>query len=939
MNTITNKPFDVAKLQENSRQFGELLGEIIREQEGEAVYAAVEKLRRGYIRLRKSNDEAVRAELMSLVDGLDVDMLEQVIRAFNTFYILTNIVEEDFQHRERRREIQKADSALWKGSVRRTVLDLQQNGMTAEELQFLFDQMRYTPVFTAHPTEARRRTMMEIQRRIFLVIDQLDNNPDAGERESLIRHLKAQIQLMWRTNEVRTRKPTVEDEIRYGLYYFRESLFDAIPTVYRYYERAARIAYGSGAVTVPSFLRFGSWIGGDRDGNPFVTPALTRKAIRMQMQLALEEYTQRVKALRSILSHSLEFVTPTAEFTAYLQQEDQRIGIGEVAFHYAHESFQQEPYRRLLSLMHHKLQKTLDTVNARLEHGHANLSLHAYTDVAEFIHELYLIRDSLRSHGDHVIAGRELKDVIRLAETCGFGLYKLDIRQESTIHSETVAEVLKLSGLSHNYLDLPESERMETLAELILRPRLPMPHRPKLSERTAETLEIFDSMLEMRNEAGAGIFGTYVISMTHQASHIMEVMLLAHMSGLVGYDANHQLFCNIQISPLFETIDDLKRITDVLSSLLENEAYRTLLSASGNMQEVMLGYSDSCKDGGILASNWNLYNAQKEVIALTDKYGVKCRLFHGRGGTVGRGGGPTHEAIIAQPPDTVHGQIKFTEQGEVLAAKYSNVETAVYELGVGSTGLLKASIGLLKKRGSYPEEFHQAMSEIAAAGEQSYRQLTDWTPGLMDYFYEATPVQEIALLNIGSRPSHRKKTVRDKGSIRAIPWVFGWAQSRHTLPAWYGIGTALSTFRAAAAGNGELLERMYQEWPAFRSLLSNTQMALYKGEMDTAREYAELAENQENAQKIFADIRAEYELTVAEVLGVAHLNSLMEETPFLQYSLQRRDPYLDPLNHIQITLIRRHRQYVQETGSTDSPWLPTLLRTINAIAAGMRNTG
>ncbi len=656
MNSTTDKPFDVAKLQHNIRQFGELLGEIIKEQEGEAVYNTVEKLRRGYIRLRKSNDDATRTELMQLIDALDVDMLEQVIRSFNTFYILTNIVEEDFQHRERRREIQKADSQLWKGSVRRTVLELQQEGMTAEQMQSLLDQMRYIPVFTAHPTEARRRTLMEIQRRIFLVIDQLNNDPEESERESLMRHLKAQIQLMWRTNEVRTRKPTVEDEIRYGLYYFRESLFDAIPIVYRYFERATRKAYGWGAVTVPSFLRFGSWIGGDRDGNPFVTPALTRKAIRMQMQLALQAYIHRVKELRSVLSHSLEFITPTPEFTAYLQQEDQRIGVGDVIFHYAHVSFQHEPYRRLLSIMHHKLQETLNAVNARLQNEHAPLSKEAYTDVAEFIHELYLIRDSLRSHGDWVIAGRELKDLIRLTETCGFGLYKLDIRQESTIHSETVAEVLQLSGLCHNYLELPEAERMELLAELILRPRLPMPHRPKLSERTAETLEIFDSILEMRNEAGAGIFGTYVISMTHHASHIMEVMLLAHMAGLVGYDEHRQLFCHIQISPLFETIDDLKRISSVLSHLLENDAYRACLTASGNLQEVMLGYSDSCKDGGILASNWNLYNAQQEVIALTDRYGVKCRLFHGRGGTVGRGGGPRTKRLLRNHPTPCTGK-------------------------------------------------------------------------------------------------------------------------------------------------------------------------------------------------------------------------------------------------------------------------------------------
>lgn len=938
----TTKPhvsFDTDKLQKNIRQFGELLDEIIREQEGEAVYQTVEKLRRGYIHLRSHDDAEARHELMDFIDSMEVELLEKVIRAFNTFYLLNNIVEEDFQHRERRKKIQQEDPELWQGSIRRTLLELRQEGMSAEELQSLLEQMRYMPVFTAHPTEARRRSMMEIQRRIFLVIDQLDTNQDPRERESLIRHLKAQIQLMWRTNEVRTRKPTVEDEIRYGLYYFRESLFEAIPTMYRYFERATRIAYGWGVVNVPSFLRFGSWIGGDRDGNPFVTPAITRKAIRMQMQLALQEYLRRVQALRTIMSHSAQFITPTEAFSTYLQKEDERLGLGDITFHYAKESFQEEPYRRLLSIMHHKLQETLEVVDARLNGEHICSSAAVYADVADFIHELYLIRDSLRSHGDHVIAGRELKDLIRLAETCGFGLYKLDIRQESTIHSETVAEILQLSGLCGDYLQLPEEERLEMLAELIQRPRLPLPHRPRLSERAAETLEVFDSMVEMRSEAGSGVFGSYVVSMTHTASHVMEVMLLARMAGLIGYDAERRLFCNIVVSPLFETIEDLKHISEVLTNLLENGTYRELLAASGHMQEVMLGYSDSCKDGGILASNWNLYNAQKEVIALTDRYGVKCRLFHGRGGTIGRGGGPTHEAIIAQPPDTVQGHIKFTEQGEVLAAKYSNVETAVYELSVGSTGLLKASLGLLRKRGPYPPEFLDAMNTIAATGEQSYRQLTDWTPGLMDYFYEATPVQEIALLNIGSRPSHRKKTVRDKGSIRAIPWVFGWAQSRHTLPAWYGIGSALKAFREAAPGNGKLLERMYEEWPAFRSLLGNVQMALYKAEMDTAREYAELAEDQENAQRIFSDIHAEYELTVAEVLRTARLESLMDETPLLQYSLRRRDPYLDPLNHIQITLIRRHRRYVQETGDTNSPWLPSLLRTINAIAAGMRNTG
>ena len=350
----------------------------------------------------------------------------------------------------------------------------------------------------------------------------------------------------------------------------------------------------------------------------------------------------------------------------------------------------------------------------------------------------------------------------------------------------------------------------------------------------------------------------------------------------------------------------------------------------------MLGYSDSCKDGGILASQWNLYNAQREVIALTDKYGVKCRMFHGRGGTVGRGGGPTHEAIISQPPDTVHGQIKFTEQGEVLSNKYSNIETAVYELGVGITGLLKASQSVVKKQGQYSDDYHKAMHSIANYGEESYRSLTDHTEGFQDYFYENTPVTEIGQLNIGSRPSHRKVD-RSKASIRAIPWVFGWAQARHTLPAWFGIGSALEKIRIE---NGdELLREMYQSWPFFRALLSNVQMALFKAQMDTAKEYAGLWADKERSMTIYDKIADEYYRTVKEVLSIAQIDTLVGETPLLQYSLQRREPYLDPLNHIQITVLGRHREFLAQNTNEESPWLDELLLTINAIAAGMRNTG
>lgn len=929
----------IEQMQEKTRHFGEILGEIICEQEGAPVYEAVEKLRSGYISLRKQEDHQLRHELMLFIQEMNPGTLEKVIRAFNTFYLVSNIIEEDFHHTSRRREVDQSDSLLWKGSVRRTMVELKDAGFTAPQMQQLINQLRYIPVFTAHPTEARRRTLMSILRRIFLLIDAMAKPGLSQDQQSAYeRQIKAQIQLLWRTNEVRTRKPTVEDEVLYGLYYFRESLFEAIPELYRYFERAARYAYGSEKIHIPSFLRFGSWIGGDRDGNPFVTAEVTRKAIRLGMQEALHEYIKRIDDLRNRLSHSTVFITPDQDFSTYLQAENQRIGNKLLAER--SDQLTDEPYRRLLTIMRHKLKHTLNTVSKRLRGKHAILPDAAYRDADQFLAELKLIEQSLRSHNDDVIAGGELKDLIRLTETCGFGLYQLDIRQESTIHSESVAEILQLSGLCTEYLSLDETEKLELLSELLFRRRLPIPHRPDMSQQTRTTLEVFDTILEMRVEAGKDIFGNYVISMTHHASHVMEVLLLGKLAGLNGYDTQGEIFCHICVSPLFETIEDLRHTNTVLQQLLENKTYRTLLKASGNLQEIMIGYSDSCKDGGILASNWNLYNAQREVIELTQSYGVECRLFHGRGGTVGRGGGPTHDAIIAQPPNTVRGQIRFTEQGEVLAAKYSNLETAVYELSMGCSGLLKASQGLIKEQEIFSLPFRSAMQEIADTGEDSYRELTDRTPGFMDYFYEATPVQAIGQLNIGSRPSHRKQTVRDKSSIRAIPWVFGWAQARHTLPAWYGIGTALATFRHQHEDGEARLQQMYKEWPAFRALLSNTQMALFKADMNTAAEYAGLAQDQNTAPGIFQKIRKEYKQTVHEVLLASGQQQLLEDTPLLHHSLSWRDPYIDPLNHIQIKLLQRQREFTEQHGEEkESPWLDVLLRTINAIAAGMRNTG
>ncbi len=459
----------------------------------------------------------------------------------------------------------------------------------------------------------------------------------------------------------------------------------------------------------------------------------------------------------------------------------------------------------------------------------------------------------------------------------------------------------------------------------------------RLSEETRETLDVFGVMGEMRREISPRAFGTYVISMTHHASHIMEVMLLAALNGLAGR-RDGSWFCNIHISPLFETIDDLERIEPVMEQLLEIPVYRTLLQESGNFQEVMLGYSDSCKDGGIVSSSWQLYNAQKRVTDLLRSKGIAYRLFHGRGGTIGRGGGPTHEAILSQPPGTVHGQIKFTEQGEVLSSKYSNLETAVYELTMGVSALLKSSRSMIQPWQPYRDEYLQIMDRLSAAGERSYRQLTDRTPGFLDYFYEATPLNEIGLLNIGSRPSHRKKGERSKASVRAIAWVFSWAQSRHTLPAWFGIGTALESWRNDHPERLAKLQQMYQEWPYFRALISNAQMALFKSDMDIARQYARLCRDQQSAARIYQAIREEYQRTVRQVLEISGNRSLLEDNPPLQLSLLRREPYLDPLNYIQITLLERcHDDNLDE--AERERWLAPLLRSINAIAAGMRNTG
>jgi len=931
-----NRPVDDKELRHSIRLLDSVLTRVLKTQARPEIAATIEQLQRRFAGLLSDGSLLKRLHLLETVEGMDPDAIGEVVQVFNRYFSLLNIAEESHYLRLRRRQAEQGGH-YWPGSFHDTLLTLKESGVTADKLQILLDELLYLPVMTAHPSEVKRRTVKSALRNVFLTQEALGDNRMKGYfRKEALERLQCQIQMLWKTDEVRARKLGVADEIDAGLFYFSLSLFQATARVYRNFERSLSDVYGEDAaqhIRVPSFLRFGSWIGGDRDGNPNVTPETTVLALRLQAQTILQEYIRRLDELRGQLSHSHGLCEFPAAFVASLETDRAALGASVAELE---KPYVQEPYRHKLALMKHRVECALMQVRQHLRGEPESPNRHAYPGITEFLDDLRLIDASLRGHGDAAIANLELHDLIRLAETFGFHLMQLDVRQESGRHSEAVADILA-AALGLDYLALDENQRLDLLSEAIAAPGGLMYDPAALSPASRETLEAFEVMARMMREIGQDCFGKYVISMTHSASHVMEVMLLAAQSGLIGRLGGHW-HCHVGVSPLFETIDDLNRIEAVLTRLFDTPVYRELLRVSGDSQEIMLGYSDSCKDGGILASAWGLSRAQRQIIAIAEQHGLKCRLFHGRGGTVGRGGGPTHEAILAQPPDTVRGQIKFTEQGEVLFYRYNNMETAIYELTMGVTGLLKASVSLVQPVPRDRSEDLAVMDELARIGELGYRELTERTPGFLDYFYEATPTSEIGGLNIGSRPSHRKKGDRSKNSVRAIGWVFSWAQSRQTFPAWYGIGLSLSTWCADKPERLEKLRAMYRDWPFFRNLLSNAQMALSKSDMSIAREYAGLCVDSDTGKRVHSLIASEYQRCVEWILDIAETDRLLAENTALADSLHRRDAYLGPLNYIQVFLLRRVRE-IDPKNLGESPWMKPLLRSINAIAAGMRNTG
>ncbi|MFT5573213.1 MAG: phosphoenolpyruvate carboxylase [Cryomorphaceae bacterium] len=915
----------ITTLSDEAKILPDLLGEVIKEQEGQAVFDSVELLRQGFIQQRINPSDHVQTELLDAIEKLDVDSIGRVIHAFSTFFHLANISEEHANQQAR----DEANDA-WANSFVDTLRKFKDDGKSLAEVMALISDLNYYPTFTAHPTEAKRPIVLEALQRIHKEYQGLVKGDICdGELSEFKHRLKAMIQIFWKTEAVRPAKPTVYDEIENSLYYFRETIFTCLPEIYRDLENAIKAVYPEArgeALDIPNIVRFGTWVGGDRDGNPFVTPQITRNALRLQQIEVLKEYARRVDDLSKILTHSDDQIDLSAAFVESMERDNIRLtkylGIKHI----------KEPYRRKLSFVKLRLDKTIAQAEARIDDGQPAFDPSAFKNEDDFKAELELVCDSLIQHKEANLTRGGLQDLLRLLDSCGFYLSKMDVRQESTLHSQAIHEIGLTIDEPIDYYAMNEAQRQAWLTERLTDIEQLSYDRRQITIQSADIIEVFELMSDMREEVSVNCFGSYIISMTHEASHLLEVALLAKMSGLITIDAKGKIDSQIHIAPLFETVIDLEHAEPTLESLFTNSVYRQLLGFTNDTQEIMLGYSDSCKDGGILASSWNLYKAQQNIVSVTDKHNIRCLLFHGRGGTIGRGGGPTHESILSQPKGTVKGGIKFTEQGEVLSFKYNFIDTARYELTVGITGLMKASDPSYVNTDK-PE--HVAMMEnLTITGEQAFRDLTDNNVATMQYFYETTPSNEIAMLNIGSRPSHRKKADYSKKSIRAIGWVFGWSQSRQNIPGWFGLGSALNS----AIENGGLatLQEMQADWRYFQNLLSNSQMVILKTDQKVAEHYSRLCTDAEIASTTYNTMKGEHRLAIDKIREITGVREMMADFPEIGQSVRWRNAYLDPLNYIQVLLLKR---LDAEPDRMQSVWLKPALDSINGIATGLRNTG
>jgi phosphoenolpyruvate carboxylase len=904
-------------MREDIRLLGTILGDTVREQNGEEVFDLVERARVESFRVRRS--EIDRAELAGMFDSIDIHQAIPVIRAFTHFALLANVAEDI--HRERRRAIRvAAGEPPQDSSLAATYLKLDTAELDSATVAERLTGALVSPVITAHPTETRRRTVFDTQHRITeLMRLRAQAHTHTADGRDIETELRRNILTLWQTALIRLSRLKIQDEIETGLRYYPAAFLDVIPRVNAEVRAALQARWPDANLLVEPILRPGSWIGGDRDGNPNVTADVVRLATSRAAYTALAHYFVEITALEEELSMSARLVKVTDELAALADA--------------CHEPARaDEPYRRALRVIHGRLTATAQQILDDQPEHELYLGLEAYPTPEELLADLDVVDGSLRANGSAVLAGDRLARLREAVRTFGFHLSGLDLRQNSDVHEEVVAELLAWAGVHSDYRSLTEPDRVELLVTELGTRRPLIGDGAELSELARKELDICLAAARAVKVFGPLAVPNYVISMCQSVSDMLEAALLLKESGLIDA-SGPEAFSPVGIVPLFETIDDLQRGSSILEAALDLPLYRSLLDSRGGSQEVMLGYSDSNKDGGYLAANWALYRAELDLVESARKTGIRLRLFHGRGGTVGRGGGPSYEAILAQPPGAVKGSLRLTEQGEVIAAKYAEPRIAHRNLETLLAATLEASLLDVEGLGDEAEPAYEVLDDLAARAHRAYAELVHETPGFVDYFKASTPVGEIGSLNIGSRPTSRKPTT-SISDLRAIPWVLAWSQSRVMLPGWYGTGTAFEEWIADGDGRLEVLQDLYRRWPFFRTVLSNMAQVLAKSDMGLAARYAELVDDEALRRRVFDKIAAEHERTIRIHGPITGHDDLLADNPALARSVFNRFPYLEPLNHLQVELLRRYR-----SGDDDELVQRGILLTMSGLATALRNSG
>jgi phosphoenolpyruvate carboxylase len=922
-------------LVEDIRLLGRILGDVIREQEGVAAYELIEQVRKLSVTFRRDADPEADKALKKLLKGLSADQTVSVIRAFTYFSHLANLAED--RHHIRRRAVHERAGDTQEGSIEVALARLRWAGISTRTISSTLAHSFVSPVLTAHPTEVQRKSILDAERDIAQLLTARDDIKALAQAHNAAKdaltprelaaneaQLRARVMQLWQTRLLRFSKLTVADEIENALSYYEATFLREIPKLYANLEREL------GNQPVHSFLRMGQWIGGDRDGNPNVSAGTLNYALGRQAEVALRHYLTEVHFLGGELSLSAMLVDFSPEMRALAESSPD-----------TSEHRKDEPYRRALTGVYARLAATLKDLTGGEAARHAVAPQNAYPRSEDFLADLRTIESSLKSnHGQALIAQR-LHPLIRAVEVFGFHLATVDLRQSSDKHEEVVAELLAVARIEANYSKLDEAAKRALLVGLLNDARPLRVVGTAYSVHAQSEIAIFEAARTARARFGKEAIRHYIISHTETVSDLLEVLLLQKEVGLMHGTLDNNATNDLIVVPLFETIEDLRNAAPIMRDFYALPGIAQLVKRSGAEQDIMLGYSDSNKDGGIFTSNWELYRAEIALVELFDvlanSHNIQLRMFHGRGGTVGRGGGPSYQAILAQPPGTVRGQIRLTEQGEVIGSKYANPEIGRRNLETLVAATLEAT--LLQPTKPATKAFLQAAAELSEASMAAYRTLVYDTPGFTEYFFSATPIREIAELNIGSRPASRKASQKIE-DLRAIPWGFSWGQCRLTLPGWYGFGSAIAHMLNAGgtpAARREalaLLQKMYKQWPFFRTLLSNMDMVLAKSDLALASRYSELVGDARLRKKIFGAIEAEWHLT-AEALGlITGEKQRLAGNAALQRSIRHRFPYIDPLHHLQVELVRRYR-----AGQADQRVQTGIHISINGIAAGLRNTG